>query len=213
MKRDKTKDPNARDVPFGCPGLALIVMMAASSVSAQVSDPRLQALEDALPGSLLNNPLALDWETFGNGAEFKRISAPDEQGGRALSVTVHHPGPQAYDAGLNIPLTQAVTAGHELVVAIWTRCVVPASGLDRCTANFRFQRNQPPYSGFGDTPHMIGTDWTLIEWPVRATADLPLGQGAVSIHVAAAAQTLAFGQAYIIDLAPCQSDQATNKSG
>ncbi|MFX8660852.1 hypothetical protein ABTM16_19485, partial [Acinetobacter baumannii] len=73
----------------------------------------LQALDDALPGTLINDPTKLDWPVFGGGSA-QAVKSPDAPGGGALQVNVPRAGANIYDVGTFAPIDAPISAGQRV---------------------------------------------------------------------------------------------------
>lgn len=160
----------------------------------------LQALDNALPGTLINDPGALDWSTFGATMKSKIVRSPDiPGGGAALQFAVQRAGANAYDAGANVPIRSAVARGRDYVAAFWARTVKSdtADGVGR--VGVRLQQNVAPYAGFGDSVLNIGPVWKLYEMTAKSDRDIPAGQAVLGLQLAGAKQTVEIGQTMIVE--------------
>ncbi len=182
----------------------LIALLGSAVVSAaavaQQATPELQALDEALPGNLINDPSRLDWDVFGPGQSHKPVKSTDiPGGGAALQVTIPKAGKSLYEIGTNAPINAAIKPGQQLVVAFYARAVKAATPDGKGIIGVRFQQNSAPYPGFGDTTLAIGPKWELYE--VRATADKAIAKGlaVVAFQLSGAKQTIEFGQTIIVE--------------
>ena len=90
--------------------LAMAMFAASYPVTVLAFDDQptaeLQALDDALPGSLINDPTRLDWQIFGTGQTSKPVKGEDIPGGKAaLQITVPKAGATLFEVGANAPIT------------------------------------------------------------------------------------------------------------
>jgi hypothetical protein len=191
--------------------LSLCLCTAVGSIAnAQQATPELQALDDALPGTLINDPSKLDWAVFGPGEGHKAIKGPDiPGGGGALQFTIPKAGATLYEIGTNAPISAAIKPGQQIVVAFYARTAKAATADGKGRIGVRFQQNAAPYPGFGDTTLTIGTTWELYE--VRATADKAIakGQAVVSFQLSGAKQTIEIGQTIVVEGATSIKSRAT----
>jgi hypothetical protein len=177
-------------VPFG--------LLVATCASAQQATPELQALDDALPGTLINDPTRLDWDVFGTGAASKAIKGDTIPGGKAaLQVTIASPGATLYAIGANVPITAAIRPDTDLVVAFYARTASSSRSDGTGIIGVRFQQNSAPYPGFGDSTLIIGTEWKLYEVATRSTIAIPRGQAVVGFQLSGAKQVIEIGQTIV----------------
>jgi hypothetical protein len=173
-------------------------LLFASCANAQQSTPELQALDDALPGTLINDPTRLDWDVFGPGAASKGIKGENIPGGKAaLQVTVPSAGATLYTIGANVPITAAIRPDTDLVVAFYARTASSSRSDGTGVIGVRFQQNSAPYPGFGDSTLIIGTQWKLYEVAARSNIAIPQGLAVVGFQLAGAKQVIEFGQTIV----------------
>lgn len=159
----------------------------------------LQALDDALPGSLINDPTRLDWQIFGTGQTSKPVKGEDIPGGKAaLQITVPKAGATLFEVGANAPITTSIKAGTDIVVAFYARTVSADTSDGKGRIGVRVQQNIAPYSGFGDTTLVIDKDWKLYEVSAKATSSISRGQAVVGFQLAGAKQVLEIGQTIVV---------------
>jgi Cellulase (glycosyl hydrolase family 5) len=170
----------------------------ASVASAAQPTPELQALDDATPGALINDPSRLDWDVFGPGATHKPVKSADIPSGAALQVTIPKAGNTLYEIGTNAPITQAIKKGTDITVMFYARTVKAATPDGKGLIGVRFQQNAAPYPGFGETSRVIGTEWKAYEVTAKADRDIPKGQAVVGFQLSGAKQTIEIGQTIIV---------------
>ena len=185
-------DPTNAPAPAAAPPPA--------SASERQATPELQALDDSLPGTLINDPSALNWSTFGTIMKSKIVkSAEIPGGGAAMQFTLQSLGVAAYDAGANVPIRTPLRTKGDYVAAFWARTVKSDAPDGKGRISVRFQQNVAPYAGFGDTVLTIGSEWQLYEVPATADRDVPKGQAVLGLQLAGARQTIEVGQVIIVE--------------
>jgi hypothetical protein len=161
--------------------------------------PELQALDDALPGNLINDPTRLDWTVFGAGAQSKPIKGTSAPGGGALQITSPQKGATLYAIGANAPLTAEIKPGQRITVAFYARTVKADTPDGKGIVGVRFQQNAAPYPGFGDTKISVGPEWQLYE--VTAVSDRAIAKDVaiVGFQLSGAKQTIEIGQTIVVE--------------
>jgi hypothetical protein len=174
-------------------------MLLASGVSAKQPTAELQALDDALPGNLINDPSRLDWAVFGPGAASKAIKGSASPGGGALQITSPRKGATLYEIGTNAPITADIKPGQRITVSFYARTLKAETSDGKGVIGVRFQQNAAPYPGFGDTRLSIGPDWQLYE--VTAVADRAIAKdvAVVGFQLSGAKQTVEIGQTIVVE--------------
>lgn len=172
--------------------------------------PELQALDDATPGTLINDPSRLDWDVFGTGQASKPVRSADiPGGGAALQVTVPRAGATLYEVGANAPITAEIKNGTDITAVFWARAPKSAASDGKGRIGVRFQQNAPPYAGFGDTTLLISSEWKQYEITARADRDIAKGQAVLGFQLAGAKQTIEIGQTIIVSGAKSILSQQT----
>lgn len=178
---------------------AAALAVTASPLSAQSLPPELQALEEQLPGTLVNDPSRIDWDSYG--PEFYAESIQDDSipgGGAARRFHVNKATEFIYTAGTNIPLVRNVKRGETITIGFWARTVEATTPDGKGIVRVRFQDDSPPYPGFGEKTLEIAKAWAWYE--VTATAEQALSRrtGIVAIQFGRTRQVLEIGQAIVI---------------
>ena len=179
-------------------GAALLCSGAPLLAAPAPRSPALQALDDALPGTLINDPTKLDWPVFGGGAA-KAVKSADAPGGGALQVNVPRAGSNIYDVGVNAPILAPISAGQRVTVAFYARMLKAETADGNGVIAVRVQQNVAPYAGFADTKLSIGPQWKLYEATGLAERDIPAGQAVVGFQLAGAKQTIEIGQTIVVE--------------
>jgi hypothetical protein len=180
-----------------------VLLMGAAPVciaNAEQRSPELQALDNALPGTLINDPSKLDWPIFGPGVKSKPIKdASIPGGGGALQITSPSVAENIYDIGANAPILSAIRPGQKIVVAFYARTIEADTPDGKGKIGLRIQQNAAPYPGFGDTTLNIGPEWDLYE--VRATSNIAIDKGlaVTNFQLSGAKQTIQIGQTIIVE--------------
>ena len=178
---------------------ALVALVPAQAQDSQPT-PELQALDDALPGTLINDPSRMDWSFYG--AEQKTRNVQDASipgGGAAVRVEVPRAGANIYDSGANVPIRRGIAVGRNVTVAFYARTVKSEAPGGKGKIGVRFQQNAAPYAGFGDTVLDIGSEWALYEVTARSDKALPTGQAVVGLQLAGAKQVIEIGQVIVVE--------------
>jgi len=168
-------------------------------VLADQPTAELQALDDALPGTLINDPTRLDWQIFGAGQTNKPVKGEDIPGGKAaIQFSIAKAGAALFEVGANAPITTGIKSGADVVVAFYARTVSAETTDGRARIGLRFQQNVAPYSGFGDTTLIIEKEWKLYEVAAKANLSIPKGEAVVGFQLAGAKQVIEIGQTIVV---------------
>jgi hypothetical protein len=180
---------------------ATLAMAPIAAAAAQVKQPtaELQALDDALPGTLINDPTGLDWVVFGPGVSRKAVKGTTSPGGAALQITVPRKGATLYEVGTNAPIKTAIKPGQRVTVAFYARTIKAETADGNGVIGVRFQQNADPYPGFGDKRLTIGSEWQLYEVTAVADRAISAEQAIVALQLSGAKQTIEIGQTIVVE--------------
>ena len=176
-----------------------LVILPPSGAIAKQPTSELQALDDALPGNLINDPSRLDWAVVGTGVTSKPVKDSASPGGGALQITSPRKGATLYEVGTNAPITADINPGQRVTVSFYARTVKSETPDGKGVFGVRFQQNAAPYPGFGDTTLSIGKEWQLYE--VTAVADRKISKSVavVGFQLSGAKQTVEIGQTIVVE--------------
>ena len=189
--------------------LAAGALALPAAATAQDLSPELQALDEKLPGTLINDPTAIDWAT--NGTGFKSRAFSEEGipgGGAAREFAIAKAGPQPYSIQAYVPLLSDVKKGETLTVGFWGRANEARTDDGQGVLGVRFQQNADPWPGFGDATVKLGPQWEWHEVSGVATTDIPRRDAVVTLQLAGARQTVQIGQTIVVKGAPKIADGA-----
>ncbi len=179
--------------------LPIALLCGAFLLNAAQPTPALQALDDLLPGTLINDPTRLDWAVYGPGASSKTVKDDKIPGGKAaLQVSVPKAGATLYEVGTNAPISAAIAPRTDLVVAFYARTITSGRSDGNGVIGVRFQQNAAPYPGFGDTTMVIGKEWQLYEVSARSNMAIAAGEGVIAFQLAGAKQVIQIGQTFVV---------------
>ena len=178
---------------------AALLASAAPQAVAQNLPPEVKALEAQLPGTLVNDPSRIDWESYGPDFYAESIKDPSiPGGGAARRFHINKADEFIYTAGANIPLIRNVKRGDTVTLGFWARAVSATTDDGKGVLRVRFQKDAPPYPGFGEQTLAIGPDWQWYEVTTSAEQGLDRQDGIIAIQFGRTRQVLEIGQAIVI---------------
>ena len=192
---------------------AFVAFGAPMALAATQPTPELQALDDALPGNLINDPSRLDWPVFGEGAASKAVKGSEAPGGGALQVKTPKRGATLYEIGVNAPISAAIKAGQRITVAFNARVVSADTPNGQGVIGVRIQQNVAPYGGFADTRFDVDKTWKIYEVSAIADRDIAAGQAVVGFQLSGAKQTIEIGQTIVVEGAASITKTTVTKAG
>ena len=183
--------------------LAAGALALPAAAMAQDLSPELQALDEKLPGTLINDPTAIDWPAIGTG--FKSRAFAEEGlpgGGAAREFAIAKAGPQPYAIQAFVPLLSNIEKGETVTVGFWARAIEARTDDGKGVLGVRFQQNAEPWPGFGDATVKLGPQWEWHEVSGVATTDIGRRNAVVTLQLAGARQTVQIGQTIVVKGAP-----------
>ncbi|NJM51674.1 MAG: hypothetical protein HC843_13070 [Sphingomonadales bacterium] len=181
-------------------GFSALLLLSSPLIAAPHSNPVLQAIDDAFPGDLINDPTVIDWVFYGNSKKAKQVEAPETPGKYAMQMQVAKKGANKYDIGLNVPLMSDIVSGHVINVAFWARVSKAETDDGKGDLQLRINENKEPYAGFGEVNVRPGSEWVLHQVQMRADRNIAKKDAVLGIQLAGAKQTIEIGQIYVLDL-------------
>ena len=160
----------------------------------------LAALEESLPGTLMNNPYDTAWRTNGAGASARVVHVPEIPGEYAYEARVRQAGRNPWDVSVTAPLTGGVEAGDAVLVAFWARVSQPAEGQTSGLAQVRVQQTGAPYTGIAENQVTLNPGWQVHYIKGHAPASYAASDINIAFNIAASRQTVQFGQFYVMNL-------------
>lgn len=159
----------------------------------------LEALDDALPGTLINDPTRIDWPFFGPGLTAKPVQNDAIPGGKAaVQFSVPKAGSALYETGVNAPITAGIKPGTDIVVAFYARTLSADTNDGQARIGVRVQQNEAPYPGFGDTSFAVGKEWKLYQLSAKSNITISRGKAVVVFQLSGAKQVIEIGQTIVV---------------
>ena len=178
-------------------GLALF---GAAAFAAPQPTSELQALDDALPGDLINDPTTLDWNIYGPGMKRKTVrNANIPGGGVALQVT-SPASLEPYQVTAEAPIVEGIGKQDKLTVAFYARTLKAETVGEQGVVTVRLQQKTSPWPGFGNKTLLIGKDWKLYDMTATADIAIPKGDAIVAFQLGGAKQVIEIGQTYVLKM-------------
>lgn len=176
-------------------------LTAAAQPLTEEEQAYLDTLEEQLPGTLINNPIEITLQTYGDGYKAKVVKA-DVNGGAAYQVRVKSAHSNPWDVTVQGPLTGDVSEGDTVTVAFWARAAKPDASTGKGHLQLRVQETREPYSGAVDKVMEIGEDWQMYEVSGVSAHSFSADEMAIAFNIGDHRQTLEFGPFYVLNLGP-----------
>ncbi|RFB04316.1 carbohydrate binding domain-containing protein [Parvularcula marina] len=183
--------------------MGAIAVLCGNFASAQemTEEEYLAALEEALPGKLMNNPLDPQWQVYGEDAQ-KRVVDAEIPGQKAFRVKVKKAKSNPYDIAVQGNVRDAIEEGDVVLVAFWARAQSPSKTTGSGHMQFRLQKREAPYTGIVEGNVLLREEWQIHYLSGVASETYPAGGVSASFNVGHHAQTVELGQFYVMDMGP-----------
>jgi hypothetical protein len=180
-------------------GLALGAMWFPTAAMSQELSPELKALDERLPGTLINDPTGIDWPAIGAGFKSRAFAEQGiPGGGAAREFAIAKAGAQPFAIQAFVPLLGDVEKGETVTVGFWARAIEAKTGDGKGVLGIRFQENVAPWPGFGEAVVKLGPEWEWHEVSGVASTALSRKDGVVTLQLAGAKQTVQIGQTIVV---------------
>jgi hypothetical protein len=184
---------------------ALLAISSAAIASAEDEmSPEITAalatLDASLPGTLINNPYDIQWNTQGPDKRDSIVKSEGAPGGMAYRVTMKKKKKNHWDTAIRIPMTTSIEKDDVILMSFWARAAKPPKGRDAGDITATIQRNIDPYDSVIEQRLDIGPDWKLYSVSGKASRDYSADKTNINFNLAHAKQTLEFGQFYVMNL-------------
>jgi Cellulase (glycosyl hydrolase family 5) len=178
---------------------ATIQTTQASSVAPALKDAAGLEMPDAIRslGQLVNDPTNRSWANGGAGGTWQGLDVPEIWLQKATRFASPKVGANRWDLVTGIPILPDVKEGDSFVAVVIARTISAATEDGKGLVYARLQSGTPPYEGFGDKAFKLGDRWQMIQLPFTATRGFGAGDANVTLHFAAAAQTIEVGPVYV----------------
>ncbi|MEL6687655.1 MAG: hypothetical protein AAFP97_08535 [Pseudomonadota bacterium] len=179
---------------------ALSLFFIAPASIAQDMSEAIQALDDALPGTLIHNPFDLQWESSGNDIRIKVVDAEQLPTGQAIDARVKKRQSKPWESALLVPISAEVEKGDSIQAYFWIRTTKAAPGADTAKVVFFLGRNEEPYDNIFSEEVLPDSEWKLMNLKGIASADFKDGTLKAEYQLGKASQRVEVGPIYISKL-------------
>jgi len=181
--------------------LSMLVISASTCIAplsmAQDMDQVLKALDDALPGKLIHNPLDIEWEKGGNDIKTKLVDAPELTSGQAVSVRIKKRQDKPWDSYLKTEISGSLTKGENVEVYYWVRTSKAIKGKDTANVTLFLGRNEEPYDYIISEDITPSSNWELKSVKGVAPANFSAGKIKLEYQLGRGSQIVEFGPIYV----------------
>lgn len=145
------------------------------------------------------NPNAYRVDGVRTGARVRADSGV--QFGRALRVPVPGRSEQPWSVAVAVPVTRAVSAGDNLILAFWARLEEGENGATTVSLPYNsLQLVAAPYTSVFHGAVTVTREWHLYEIRGRADRDYAADALNVSLHLATGRQVIDIGPVFVLNM-------------
>ncbi len=191
---------------FGHFCILVLTAFAQQPLAAQTApatyNSALTELRGKLPAEarMINLPGIANWKINGN-PEIKIVTAASISGGKAVSVAVDKARDNPWDISVATPVTERISAGDMLFLAVQIRAAAADNEAQSgVIAASKIEESSGDYTVLADTAAQVSDKWTTLYSVGVATKDYAAGETHITVHLAAARQTIEVGNAYAFNL-------------
>lgn len=178
---------------------AILLSGASTIASSSDMDAARQAIEDALPGTLIHDPLDIEWESRGNDKKVKVVEAATPTG-QAVSARVKKRKQKPWDIVVWFDLEDGVQSGEEVEMHFWARTAKAAKGEDTSIFTVFVGEKEEPYDNIISETFTPGEEWKLHTLKGVANKDFAADELKVEYQIGKHVQTIEFGPVYVSNL-------------
>ena len=179
---------------------AVLALGSALPAAAQDADAEAEALamlEEAIPGTLLHNPIDSQWSPGGNDLKSKVVDATGLPTGQAIQTKVKKKQKNGWDTQIALPITEEIKAGDKVRVIYFVRTVTPPKDAEAADMALFLGRKVEPYDSVIFHEFKPGTEWEQKVVEGVANADFPADSVKMEYHLGRAKQTVEIGPVYV----------------
>ncbi len=157
------------------------------------------ALEASLPGTLINNPLDVDWEMYGEDYRAMVVKA-DIPGGNAYRIRVKKAKDKSWKISANAPVINGVKAGDGVLLVFWGRARKFDKNSGTSTVNVELHQIDEPYHSVAGDEVVLNQHWQLHHISRTAEKSFTADEMGVGFSFGDLKQTIEIGQFYVMNL-------------
>ncbi|HEY0281501.1 MAG TPA: hypothetical protein VGC27_02630 [Rhizomicrobium sp.] len=182
--------------------IALALLTLALAFAPAHAQATQQSDGSEIMNKVVNVPSPTSWTALGL-AQPKQLEDDKVQGGMAMRFAVPGKGVNPWDVTARSAIIKPVKSGDVVLLAFWARAEVPAEGQQTAILpGIRIEETVAPYLALAqDAANVTGT-WAMYYASGVATKDYKPGSLTVTLHLAAAKQTVDLGPVFVVDLGP-----------
>lgn len=180
-------------------GATLSFSPAAFSQDA-ATEQALEALDAALPGSLMHNPYDLQWDSRGPNKKIKVVDAEGTPTGKALSAKITKKANKPWDIVVTTEIKEGVKSGDTVKAYFWARTKKARKGMDTADITLFVGRNDEPYDYIISENIRPGAEWKLLSAEGTAKSDFNTDSIKAEFQLGHGAQTVEIGPIYVTNL-------------
>ncbi len=183
--------------------LAAILSLPLVSGLPSFADPKFEIApisQGALPGSLIHDPMNIQWKPDGSNYKADVVASEGVPGGQAISIRVKRKAKKPWDMNLRAPFRDDIKKGETIEVYFWARASKLQKGKETGRISAVIGRNVEPYDTIAVDDILPTSEWKMYKISGTAERDFGNGKSDMGFNLGAAKQTIEFGPFYAVTL-------------
>jgi endo-1,4-beta-xylanase len=151
---------------------------------------------------IINTPGIVSWTVNGT-TDTRVVPASDVSGGKAISVVITKARDNPWDIAVTAPILEGVSAGDTLFLAVQVRATSANNEAQSgVIAASKIEEKGGAYAFLAETSAQVSDKWTTLYASGIVQKNYSAGEMHITVHLAAARQTIEIGNAYAFNLGP-----------
>ncbi len=154
----------------------------------------------SLPGTLIHDPMNIQWEPDGKNYKADVVASDGVPGGQAIEIRVKRKSKDPWDTNLRAPFRDNISAGESIEIYFWARASKLPKGKDAGEISVALGRNVEPYDTVAVETIYPTAQWKMYRVTGTAGRDLASNKADMGFNLAQMKQTIEFGPFYAVTL-------------
>ena len=177
--------------------------MPISFSAVAVADPAFEVepvTQGSLPGSLIHNPMNIEWNPEGNNKSVSIVESDGVPGGQAIEFKVKKKSRKSWDIRMRAPFASDIEAGETIEIYFWARASKPERRKDTGHINVAIGRNVEPYDTIIAQDILPTEQWKMYKVSGVAGRNFPANKSDMGFNFGFTKQTIELGPFYAVSL-------------
>ena len=154
--------------------------------------------QNALPGTLLHNPMAIKWNPEGGNKSVSIVDSEGVPGSQAISFRVRKKSRKPWDIRMRAPFERDVSAGDQVDIFFWARTSKLPKKRDTGHIGAAIGRNVDPHDTIIAEEIKPTSEWKMYRVSGTAERDFPTSESDMGFNFGYAKQTVELGPFFAV---------------